>query len=243
MPLRWAHPASAGSSFDESAELRRVMAANPRLAFAAGSRYGYSNISYWILGKIIEQASGLTYARCMRERVFAPLGLDATEASFLIVDPARQAKGYLAKRSLMNLLKGFLIDGELVGDYEGRWLHIRDHYLNGPAFGGLIATSRGISVFLQDQLKDRSLLMDPDTKSLFYEQQSTTDGKPVPMTPGWHIGRLDGRQYYFKEGGGGGYHCAMRIYPARGIATVIMANETSPSCIRTQDAADREFLY
>lgn len=43
----------------------------------------------------------------------------------------------------MNLAKGFLIDRDLIGEYTGRWLEIRSHYLNGPAFGGLVGTARG----------------------------------------------------------------------------------------------------
>lgn len=35
------------------------------------------------------------------------------------------------------------------------------------------------------------------------------------MTLGWHLGKTNGIAYYFKEGGGGGFHSEMRIYPSR----------------------------
>jgi CubicO group peptidase (beta-lactamase class C family) len=242
IPLRWVHPASGGASFDEAAALQTVMAANPRLSFTPGAKYAYSNISYWLLGKIIEQASGETYEAYMERNVFAPLGLSAAQAGFKIADPSRQAKGYLARRSFMNLLKGFLVDGELIGEKEGRWIHILDNYVNGPGFGGLVATAQGVSVFLQDQLGERSVLLSPQTRRLFYSQQRAEEQGLVAMTLGWHIRKLDGYRCYYKEGGGGGYHGEMRIYPEKNLGSVIMVNETSSSSVQTQDTADREFL-
>ena len=40
---------------------------------------------------------------------------------------------------------------------------------------------------------------------------------------GWHVGETHSVAYFFKEGGGGGFHCEMRIYPTLGIATVVLA--------------------
>ena len=242
IPLRWAHPAALDTSFDESAALQAVMSAHPGLAFAPGKKYAYSNLSYWLLGRIIEQASGETYRQYMERRVIAPLGLTPMDAGFTIADPSRHAKGYLSRRSVMNLMKGMLLDRDLIGGNEGRWAHIRDHYLNGPAFGGLIGTARGISVFIQDQLGERSVLLNPDARAMFFSQQEGAGRKPVPMTLGWHIGDLEGTRFFYKEGGGGGYHCEMRIYPEHGLGSVIMVNETGSSCTRAQAAADRFFL-
>jgi hypothetical protein len=47
------------------------------------------------------------------------------------------------------------------------------------------------------------------------------------MTLGWHVGELNGLRYFYKEGGGAGFHCEMRIYPSIGLASVIMTNKTS----------------
>jgi len=243
IPLRWAHPAAQHASFSEESALKKVLQENPDPDFSPGTKYAYSNISYWFLGKIIEKTTGVPYEEYMRQNVFAPLGLAPRDAAFTIVSDAPHAKGYLDKYSWMNILKGFLVDKELVGEYEGAWLNIRDHHLNGPAFGGLIGTARGVGVFLQDQLRTHSVLLSPGTEQLFYTQQKTTSGEPVAMTLGWHIGDLNGVPYYYKEGGGGGYHCEMRIYPGKKIGTVIMVNETSSRCTETQSALDREFLF
>jgi CubicO group peptidase (beta-lactamase class C family) len=242
VPLRWAHLVQKHEEFNEDAALASVLEENPKLSFEPGKKYAYSNISYWLLGKIIENVSGQTFRSYMREHILKPLGLNENEMGYTIPDPVNHAKGYLAKVSFMNLMKGFLIDKELVGGYEGKWLHINDHYLNGPSFGGLIGSAYSMGKFLQDQLREESVLFHGESRNLFYTQQKNNTGERVEMTLGWHINDLDGTRYFFKEGGGGGYHCEMRVYPTHGIATVIMVNRTNFNSNKFLNMLDMEFL-
>ena len=226
IPLRWVHPAAQHASFDENAALAGVLRKNPRLSFEPGSRYAYSNIGYWLLGKVIERVSGETFTSYVVEHIFRPLSIAPRELGYTLVDPAHHATGYLEKYSVINLIKGLLIDRDLVGDYSGRWLEIRSHYLNGPAFGGLVGTARGFGTFLQDQLRDQCVLFNETTRRLFFAPQQTTRPASVAMTLGWHIGELLGSRFFYKEGGGGGFHCMMRLYPSVGLGTVAMSNAT-----------------
>jgi len=241
IPLRWVHPAAQHATFDEHAALAAVLAAHPRLASVPGAHYRYSNIGYWLLGSVVERASGMSFAAYVAAHLLAPLGIAPEELGYAIPDLGRHAHGYLEKYSLMNLAKGLLIERQLIGDYEGRWLRIEPHYLNGPAFGGLVGTARGFGKFLQDQLRPQSALLDPATSALFSEQQRTTSGTPVPMTLGWHIGDRAGTRFHFKEGGGGGFHCEMRVYPQRGLASVVLSNATAFDVKGCLDTLDPEF--
>jgi hypothetical protein len=60
------------------------------------------------------------------------------------------------------------------------------------------------------------------------------------MTLGWHIGAVSGLRYLFKEGGGGGFHSLMRLYPAERIGTVLMTNATSINVRSVMDVIDKE---
>jgi hypothetical protein len=62
------------------------------------------------------------------------------------------------------------------------------------------------------------------------------------MTLGWHIAALDGTSVFYKEGGGGGFHCMMRLYPSAGIGTVVMTNATGCDVRRLLDTVDASFL-
>lgn len=64
----------------------------------------------------------------------------------------------------------------------------------------------------------------------------------MPMTLGWHIGETHSVVYYFKEGGGGGFHSEMRLYPTKGIASVVMVNSTEFSSTKFLNRVDSAFL-
>lgn len=95
-------------------------------------------------------------------------------------------------------------------------------------------------MFLQDQLRDRSVLFGDDTRRQFYAPQQTTRGTPVPMTLGWHIGDRDSRRFFYKEGGGG-FHCMMRLYTGDGLRTVVMTNATGFDVGKLLDTIDPPF--
>ncbi len=238
IPLRWVHPAASHATFDEAGALAAVLRKHPRLSFEPGTRYAYSNIGYWLLGKIVERVTGELFSAYINERILGPLGITPTELAYVVPLPTRHATGYLEKYSWMNLAKGFLIDRDLIGNYSGRWLEIRSHYLNGPAFGGLVGSARGFGTFLRDQCQPRSALFSGPTRTLFYAPQQTTRGAAIAMTLGWHIGE----GFFYKEGGGGGFHCMMRVYPSHGIGTVVMCNATGFDVGRLLNAADPAFM-
>jgi D-alanyl-D-alanine carboxypeptidase len=242
IPLRWVHLVEEREHFDEDAALAKVIRENPKLSSIPGRKYAYSNIGYWLLGKVVEGVSGQSFGDYVRDNILQRLGISPEEMDFVISDPARHAKGYLARYSLLNLVKRFVIDEKFFGEYEGKWLRINDHYLNGPAFGGLVGTARGFSLFLQDQLRPTSVLFAPETKSLLEIPQTDSTGKPIPMTLGWHIRELNNATYFFKEGGGGGFHAEMRIYPAKGIGSVVMVNDTGFNSTKFLDRMDHVFI-
>ncbi|HUL74920.1 MAG TPA: serine hydrolase domain-containing protein [Vicinamibacterales bacterium] len=241
IPLRWVHPAAAHATFDEAAALGAVLRGHPRLASPPGAKYRYSNIGYWLLGPLVEAVSGERFTDFVAGRVLRPLGIGPGELGYTIPDPARHAAGYLEKYSFFNLLKPWLIDRSLVGGYEGPWLRIASHYPNGPAFGGLVGSARAVAAFLQDQLRDSSSIFDAKTRALFFEPQQA-HGAPVAMTLGWHIGPGAGGSCFFKEGGGGGFHSMMRVYPRQRLASVVMVNATGFDVRKFLDREDAAVL-
>jgi hypothetical protein len=62
------------------------------------------------------------------------------------------------------------------------------------------------------------------------------------MTLGWHVGETRGVRYFFKEGGGGGFHAEMRLYPTQGIASVVMVNNTQFDSSAFLNRVDSAFL-
>lgn len=78
-------------------ELVGVVAANQLSYFTPGAGYHYSNTGYSILGKIIERASGLSYAEFIRQHLLIPNDLGKTSFPYLGSDrdlPSPYADGY-----------------------------------------------------------------------------------------------------------------------------------------------------
>jgi hypothetical protein len=161
---------------------------------------------------------------------------------FVIPDFTNHAKGYLGKYSMMNLLKGFITDSNIGGGYEGKWRAVKSHYVNGPAFGGLIGSAKSFACFLQDQLRESSVVLNSEFRELFYKEQKNNLGVPIGMTLGWHIGNLRGVRYFLKEGGGGGFHSEMRKYPTKQSPSVIRVNSTEFNSKVSLSGLDRAFL-
>lgn len=243
IPLKWVHLVEEHHQFDEQVALQNIIKENANLDFAPGKKYAYSNISYWLLGNVVAKVSGSTYEDYVRQNIFRRLNIPASEIDFVIPSRRDHATGYLPKWSFLNLFKSFVIETKFIGEYENGWLHIKDHYLNGPSFGGIVASAHAIGLFLQDQLQDSSKLFSAQTKQWFFEQQRNNDGELIAMTLGWHIGANNGTRYFFKEGGGGGFHSEMRVYLAERIASVVIANNTSFDAKAFLNAVDGEFLY
>lgn len=242
IPLKWVHLAQDHQAFDESSERNAILDKHSKLDFRPGEKYQYSNIGYWLLGGVIERVSGLPYTDYVTQAIFQPLNLKPGDIGFQISDETAHAKGYLKAWSFMGLFGRFLVDSSVLGENEKGWLHINNVYLNGPAFGGAIGTSNAFSSILQDLLSDQSVLLNEDTKPYLYQRQRLNSGAEIEMTLGWHIGELNGETYYYKEGGGAGFHSEMRIYPTTGIASVIMANRTSFNSRKILSEQDSHFV-
>jgi hypothetical protein len=95
-------------------------------------------------------------------------------------------------------------------------------------------------------LRRESRLFGEETRALFYQPQHARGGATATLTLGWHIGALSGRPHFFKEGGGGGFHCTMRVYRlADGdakLATLVMSNATGFRSNACLDRIDPCFL-
>lgn len=238
MPLRWVHTPEQHATFDEARVLRRVLEENPKLQFAPGQEYAYSNISYWLLGKVIESASGRPYCDFLRTEIFAPLDIVPSELDCAIADLERHARGHQRRWTALGLLLPLLTDASVWDDNAGKWARFQHLVMNGPAYGGVFGSARGYAKFLQDLLRFKSRLLSPDVKSLFLSEQRTSTGKPLPTTLGWHRGELDGIPYFSKPGGGPGVSSNVRLYPEQKLGTVFLSNRMRVRESEIQDFSD-----
>ena len=144
--------------------------------------------------------------------------------------------------SLTNIILGFLIDkSKYMDKREGRWISVRNTYVNGISYGGLIGSGSGFVSYLQELLKPVHRLISEEYKGQLFTEHKTNNNKPTGMCLGWFKGELNGHTY-FTHAGGGFYYCEIRLYPALGTGSVIMFNRTGMTDIRFLDGVDEYFM-
>jgi len=229
LPLRWLHSISEHADFNEERALQQAMHRHPKLMFQPGEKYAYSNISYWLLGKVVESASGMTYSDYLHENFFKRLNIPPEQAGFAIPDMRRHATGYQRKFSATGLFLYLMMDRHAIRETVKGRFSLNPMYMNGPAYGGLICSSTGLGRILQDLLRESPILLSSESRSLFFAPQASSRGQGIGMTLGWRTGRLNNVAFYGKPGGGPGFCSNVRLYPAKGIGIAWLANETGVS--------------
>ncbi|MCC3153593.1 serine hydrolase domain-containing protein [Hymenobacter sp. BT770] len=244
IPLNWIHLESEHTAFDRNAFFKKVFLQNSRLRSKPNDQFAYSNLGYVLLGQIIEQVSGLRYEDYVRTHILAPLKLKASEIEFAVAGASLHAKGYHKRTSFSYLLLGFLLDKrKYMAPAEGIWRPFKTFYVNGASYGGLIGTAQAFVRYLQELIKSNSVLISDDYKKELFVENHTNSGQRTGMCLAWFRGQLQGHEYFAHAGGGGGYYCELRIYPAKEMGSVLMMNRTGFKDERYLDNLDKFLIY
>ena len=242
-PMAWVHLADEHAAFDKQLFVDAVLRSNGTLKSAPGQAYAYSNVGYLLLGEVIEKVSGQAYTATVEQQLIRPLRLREGETlAFTIDQPRGHARGTIERWSLLNLVLGLFIDRDrFVDARSGRWLQLRNLYVNGAAYGGLIGNARGFARYLQ-ALLGRDDYLSAQSRALLFTPTLGPEGNELPRSVGWFTGQLNGEAYYTHAGGAAGYYCELRICPRIGRASVVMFNRTGIRDERALDAIDTLFV-
>ncbi len=187
-----------------------------KLLFCPGEKYKYSNVGYALLGKVIENVSGISYKEFIKQEIFTPLEMDNSYVGLNQENSKLLAKGY---ESVLN-------------DRAKENKAIRD-----KSAGSIISTAEDLSKYLQFILNSRadeagSYLLNKDTvQQMFKKQCFMPKLENSRFGLGWvlnsklniicHTGSLGGVY------GGGGYHSVIIIVPDKNLGIVLLSNTSS----------------
>jgi CubicO group peptidase (beta-lactamase class C family) len=241
LPLKWIHLVEEHKTFNYNEYFSTVISENSKLKSSPGAKFAYSNLGYVILGQIIESVSGKAYEDYVQEHIIKRLGLEGNQLGFEI-DTNIHVKGYQKRLSFTNLLLSVLLDKRKFMDKaEGNWQPFKSFYINGTAYGGLIASPVGLVKYAQALISKDTLLINEESKKHLFAE-NTIDGKKTGMCYSWFTGYLKGNRYYHHAGGGGGYYIELRLYPELGVGSVILFNRTGMTDERLLDKTDAFFI-
>jgi CubicO group peptidase (beta-lactamase class C family) len=182
--------------------LIKLMAGYP-LEFSPGEKWNYSNTGYFLLGLLIEKASGVSYARFLKERVFAPLGMTSTHLNDLKDIIPHRASGYVWD-------KGVLGNAPVI---DMSWPY---------AAGALVSTVTDLAKW--DAALDTDKLLKKASREAMWTPAKLTNGKTAGYGLGWGVGRTRGRRSLSHGGGIPGFITYKSRFPDDRLTVVVLTN-------------------
>jgi CubicO group peptidase (beta-lactamase class C family) len=195
---------------------------------APGVTYEYSNLGFALLGYIVKQVSGMSYAQYTKEKIFAPLGMRETEWEYSNVPTNKLALGYRWE--------------------NGKW--VEEPLLHDGSYGpmgGLITSIEDFSKYMalhfsawpprndeESPVLKRSSLREmhmPANISGFNTNFRYASGRNCPIFTAYAYGLnwlrdCESRVYVGHSGGLPGFGSQWRFLPEYGIGVVAFGNLT-----------------
>jgi CubicO group peptidase (beta-lactamase class C family) len=170
--------------------------------FQPGASWKYCNTGFNLLGFIIENVSGKVYWEFMSERIFRPLGMNATTDRLPALILAHRASGYQqTNHVLINR------DCDLTDVFSA---------------GAIVSTVLDLAKW--NAALDRDDLLNSRSKELMWTPTRLNDGKPTKYGFGWFIDTLDGHKNIGHSGSTSGFSATIQRFPDDNLAIIILTN-------------------
>jgi D-alanyl-D-alanine carboxypeptidase len=183
------------------------------LDFEPGERYQYDNSGYFLLGAIIEKASGMTYEAFLKKRIFNVVGMPRTSIESTSRITPRRAHGYSkADKTWLN----------------ADWISMTQPY----AAGGIVSTVDDLARW--DAVLYTGRLLRSETLQQAFAPHRLKDGRSIDYGYGWQTGRWEDFTVLQHGGGIDGFASMGVRIPERKVYVAILSNraaEPSPSSV------------
>ena len=176
------------------------------MEFAPGERWSYRNSGYVLLGAIIEQASGMSYADFIEQRIFAPLGM-------------RHSYYYNTAQ---------IIPGRVAGYARGKTAFQNAEYLSmsQPYAAGSLASSVDVLV-RWDAALDTDQLVKQSTLKRSFTAYTLKHGESTGYGYGWLLADYAGHAIVWHDGNINGFHTIMLHLPQDSVFPILTNRDDS----------------
>lgn len=172
--------------------------------FPAGTLQLYSNTGYWLLGRVIEKASGIRYEDYLEKRILAPLGMSRSMYCDDSKPVANKAAAYMMR--------------DTVSRREPPVVHTATY-----AAGAVCSTAGDMITWLRALHGGK--VLSPRSYADLITPAKLNDGTPTRYGLGTTVAEdSHGLKYFGHNGGGFGYSSEARWYPDAKLAVVVLTN-------------------
>lgn len=177
--------------------------------FAPGDAQIYNNAGFWLLGLVVERASGMTYEDYVEQHIFQPLGMTRSMYCNSFENVPRRAHGYLVSRDSV---------------IRRAWTVVHTWPF---AAGSLCSTVGDMVTWLQALHGGR--VLSHESYAELITPSSLNDGTPLRYGMGMQVGPDPSGLMYIGHGGRGpGFWVETGWYPDAEMAVVVMINNVGP---------------
>jgi D-alanyl-D-alanine carboxypeptidase len=182
--------------------------------FAPGEQFRYNNSGYFLLGMIIERASGRTYAEFVEQEFARPLGLSGT--FYCPNEPAAgHAHGYRPS--------------------SGRAIPSMAMSMTHPYAAGALCTT-AVDLVRWKHALTSGRVVSADSYRRMVTPDRLPGGQALTYGFGLGLGRMDGVEMVSHTGGIFGFTSILSHFPAHDVSIAVLANSegANPSAIATR---------
>jgi CubicO group peptidase (beta-lactamase class C family) len=171
--------------------------------FEPGARWQYNNTGFYLLGLIIEKASGRKYEDLLKDQILDPLGMSHTRVGGPEPVIKNRASGY---------------EGRLGGFVN------RDPLQPTAAFSaGSLVSDVGDMIKFARAFRDRTLLTSPSYDEML-KPAKLANGESHDFGLGVGIGERGGHKFVFHGGGTPGFSTMWLQFPSDDLAIIVLTN-------------------
>jgi len=172
--------------------------------FDTGEEYRYNNSAYIILGYIIEEIAGISYAEFIDSRIFKPLGMEHSFYGSKTQLIPNRAYGYQPTR-------------------EGGYQNAAYLSMTLPYAGGSLMSNVDDLLIWQQAIHNNTLIT-AESKKRAFTNGSLNNGDPINYGYGYSINEIAGIPSIEHGGGIFGYECYATYVPSEDLYAVILTN-------------------
>lgn len=172
------------------------------LEFTPGTDWSYSNTGYYLLGMVVEEATGRRYDRVLRDSLLAPLGLEATRYCWQAPLVEGRAEGYTRSDSVPGM-------GRLE---EERLVNARQLSMAPPFAAGALCSTVGDLVTWTRALHAGDVLPRAETGEMTTRAR-LAGGDTTHYGFGLSVGEVEDRRRIAHGGGINGFSAVLAHYP------------------------------
>ena len=173
--------------------------------FEPGATWSYDNTGYYLLGVIVEKASGKDFWQFLDERIFKPLGMRSTRSSDTRLIVSNRAAGYVWAN----------------GEFENR--PVLPPFV-GFSAGSLISTVEDLAKW--DAALDTEKVLKKSSLAQMWTPTKTNSGETASFDYGfgWFIENYRGRRDIHHSGGTPGFSSVMHRFVDDKLTVIILTN-------------------